>query len=165
MDETQQQKREHILSHIPDLIRSILQTVNPTPIRILGDVPNRILDASDYLESIRPIVSLVQDTFYDVCPEGRTCFLAVRIQPGRHAYFVVDFNNNDYVYETAHNDMTPIPIYVLRLSMRPKIFRQQGLDQRLGVILAGLHNSHGQAPLPFFDDYNQLIVYANPRRL
>jgi hypothetical protein len=41
-------------------------------------------------------------------------------------YFVLDVNNVNNVYENAHLDKTPIPVYVLRLSKRKVgIFRKE----------------------------------------
>lgn len=88
------------------------------------------------------------------------------IYPGKHAYFVLDLNNTDYVYETAHNDMAPIPVYVLRLSKRKiGIFRKGELDNTLAERLAEMHNGHGKDPLPLVDDHNQTVEYRYPRSL
>lgn len=96
----------------------------------------------------------------------QTHFLAVDIHPGNHSYFVLDLNNADYVYETAHDDMAPIPVYVLRLSKtKIGIFRRGELDKTLAGRLAEMHNGHGYDPLPFVDDHNQTIEYRNPRSL
>lgn len=61
--------------------------------------------------------------------------------------------------------MAPIPVYVLRLSERPKIFRQQQLDDTIARVLADMHNGHGYDPLPLVDDYNHIVEYRNPRSL
>ncbi|OQD68836.1 hypothetical protein PENDEC_c030G03370 [Penicillium decumbens] len=110
--------RERIMNQIPDTIRDFLQQAASTPIRILGDTPNSLLISGDYLGSIRPFVSKTQSSIRDCCPDAQTRFLTVNIYPGNHAYFVLDLNNVDYVYETAHTDMTAIPVYVLRLSKK-----------------------------------------------
>ena len=165
MDDSKQKIRERIICHIPDVIQCFLQTVDSTPIRILGDTPNSLLDPRDYLGSIRPFVSNLEDSIRESRPDSQTRFLAVKIYPGKHSYFVVDLNNVDYAYETAHKDVALIPTYILRLSKRPTIFRKQTLDKTLAETLAELHNGHGQEPLPFFEDYNQLVQYPNPRSL
>ncbi|EKV05142.1 hypothetical protein PDIG_38410 [Penicillium digitatum PHI26] len=161
-----QQIRERIMGQISDTIKSFLQSVDSSPIRILGDVPNSILDSRDYLGSIRPFVSKVEGSLRKDRPDNQTSFLAVNIYPGRHSYFVLDLNNVDYVYETAHKDMTPISVYVLRLSKRnPTIFRREALDKTLAETLAAMHNGHGQDTLPLIDDHNRVVQYRNPRSL
>ncbi|QKX63326.1 uncharacterized protein TRUGW13939_10496 [Talaromyces rugulosus] len=165
MEDSKQQIREHIMDQIPDTIKNFLQTVDPAAIRILGDTPNSVLDSRDYLGSIRPFVSAVERSLRQHRLDNQTSFLAVSIYPGRHSYFVLDLNNSDYVYETAHNDMNPISVYVLRLSRNPKIFRKEALDKTLAETLAEMHNGHGYEPLPLFDDHNQIVQYHNPRSL
>ncbi|KAJ5213356.1 hypothetical protein N7449_000525 [Penicillium cf. viridicatum] len=165
MDDSKQKIREQIISHIPDVIQYFLRTVDSTPIRILGDTPNSLLDPGNYLGSIRPFVSNLEDAIRESRPDSQTCFLAVKIYPGKHSYFVVDLNNVDYAYETAHKDMSLIPTYILRLSKKPTIFRKQPLDKTLAETLAALHDGHGQEPLPLFEDHNQLVQYPNPRSL
>jgi hypothetical protein len=112
------------MGQIPDTINDFLQTVDSTAIRILGDVHNSILDSKDYLRSIRPLVSKVEGSLREYHPDSQTCFLVVNIYPGRHSYFVLDLNHLDYVYEAAHNDFTPISVYVLCLSKKPTILRK-----------------------------------------
>ncbi|CAG8932016.1 unnamed protein product [Penicillium salamii] len=166
MEEQIQQTREHIKSQIPDTINDFLQTVGTTAIRILGDTPNSALDVGDKLGSIRQFALKLEESVRATQPNAETCFLAVNIYPQKHSYFVFDVNNVDYVYETAHTDMTTIPVYVLRLSKRRiSIFRQQRLDTTLAVTLAEMHNGHGQDPLPLVDDYNHIVQYKNPRSL
>jgi hypothetical protein len=36
---------------------------------------------------------------------------------------------------------------------------------RESEILAAMHIVHGEEPLPFFEDHNQLVQYPNPRSL
>ncbi|KAJ5958321.1 uncharacterized protein N7479_005471 [Penicillium vulpinum] len=166
MEGSRQQTRESILGQIPDTIQSFLQTVDTRAIRILGDTPNSVLDPGDYLGSVRPFVSKVESSLRQHCPDNQTSFLAVNIYPGHHSYFVLDLNNVHYDYETAHNDMCPIPVYVLRLSKRkPTIFRREALDKTLAETLASMHNGHGHEPLPLFDNYNEIVQYRNPRSL
>jgi hypothetical protein len=62
--------------------------------------------------------------------------------------------------------MTPIPIYVLRLSKKKiSITRQQGLDATIAERLRAMHNGHGDDPLPLVDDFNQTVEYHSPRNL
>lgn len=166
MEDSKQRLRDHLIGHIPDIIKSLLQEVGSTPIRILGDTPNKALDSEDYLDSIRPFVSKVEDSLRQHRPDCPTCFLAVAIYPGRHSYFVVDFNNTRYDYDTAQHDKSLVPAYVLRLSLKnPRIYRKEPLDKTLAETLAELHNSHGREPLPLFDDHNQRRCYASPRSI
>ena len=79
------------------------------------------------------------------------------IYPQKHSYFVLDGNNVNYVYATAHTDTTTIPVYVLRLSRRRiSIFRQGILDATITETLATMHNGHGYDPLPLVDDTTTL---------
>ncbi|KAJ5924423.1 hypothetical protein N7466_008610 [Penicillium verhagenii] len=159
------QIREQIMNQIPSTIHKFLQGVS-TPIRILGDTPNSLLDSGDYLASLRPFVSKTESSIRDCCPDIQTCFIAVNIYPGNHAFFVLDVNNVDYVYETAHTNTTPIPIYVLRLSKRKiSITRQHGLDATIAERVRAMHNGHGDDPLPLLDDFNQTVEYHSPRNL
>ncbi|PYI13209.1 hypothetical protein BO99DRAFT_477879 [Aspergillus violaceofuscus CBS 115571] len=76
----------------------------------------------------------------------------------RHSYFVVDVNNVDYDYETAHEVTTSIPVYVIGLSRRVKITRNPTEDKNLAWILATMHRGHGNDPLPLVDDYTRPVV-------
>lgn len=167
MDNSTQKIREHIICQIRVVLSEFLQDGGSGMIRILGDTPNSILDPGDYLESIRPFASEVQDYLQKYHPDNKTRFLAAKICRGKHSYFIVDLNNTDYNYETAHECRTLIPVYVLRLSKRqPTIFRKRELDETLAKILREMHNCHGQDPLPLFDNhYNENLQYRNPRSL
>lgn len=88
-------------------------------------------------------------------------FLAVNIYAltkNKHSYFVMDLDNIDYVYVTAHKDMISIPVYALLLSKRKiSIFGQGELDATIAEILVTMHSGHGNDPLPFVDDYNGTV--------
>ncbi|KAE8347309.1 hypothetical protein BDV24DRAFT_121895 [Aspergillus arachidicola] len=118
MEEQKQRDREHILGQIPGTISNFLRMMDSTAVRILGDNPNSVLNYGDYLESIRSFISEVQRSIHMSHPDAQTHFLAVNMYRGKHSYFVLDLNNVSYAYETAHTDMTPVPVYVLRLSKR-----------------------------------------------
>ncbi|CAG8107628.1 unnamed protein product [Penicillium salamii] len=164
--EDQTHLRDLIINQIPDTIHNLLQEVDSSPIRILGDTPNSLLDSRDYLESIQPFIPKIQNSIYDYRPDIETRFLAVNVYPGKHTFFVLDVNNVDYNYETAHINTTPIPIYVLRLSRRKiSITRQQRLDATIAERLRAMHNGHGDDPLPLLDDFNQTVEYHSPRSL
>lgn len=164
MEESMQNIREHIMGQIPETINNFVRAIGSTAIRILGDTPNSVLDQNCYLDSIRPIVSKVEESLREYRPDAQARFLAVDIYPGKHSYFVLDFNNVDYVYETAHNFSTPVPVYVLRLSKRRiGIFRRRELDDTIAERIAEMHNGHGSDPLPLVDDHNQTVEYRYPR--
>ncbi|KAE8153178.1 hypothetical protein BDV25DRAFT_127387 [Aspergillus avenaceus] len=138
----------------------------PVPsIRVVGDTPNSILDPNDFLESITSIVEGVKSAVIACRPQTQTCYLAVKRFGGRHSFFVLDLNNVEYDYDSAHENRSPIPVYILRLSRNPKIFRHAPQDQQLADKLAELHNLHGDDPLPLFDDHTKPIIYAFPRYL
>ena len=108
----------------------------------------------------------IEESLREHRPDAQSRVLAVEY-PGNHLYFVLDFNNVDYVYETAHNDLTPLPVYVLRLSKRKiGIFRQEELDDTIVKELAEMHNGLGDDPLPLVDDHTKTIIeYRYPRSL
>lgn len=166
MEESKQQTRERILSQIPETINNFLDTVDSTAIRILGDTPNSVLDPEEYLESVRPFVSKVEESIHQHRPDAQTRFLAFSIYPGKHSYFALDLNNVDYNYETAHIERPLIPVYVLRLSLkRVRIFRIRMLDDTLATTLADMHNVHGDDPLPLVEDWNHIVEYRRPRNI
>ena len=167
--ENHQGLHHQILTQIHPTIKTFLAQVTtssnpPTPIRILGDTPTILLDSTDYLHSIREIATTVQDSIHECHPDAHTRFLAVNVYR-RHSYFVVDVNHVHYDYETAHVDTAPVPVYVFRLSRRPRIFRCEDQDGRLAVRLAEMHNGHGRDSLPLFDNFTKLVQYHSPRSL
>ncbi|GLA55911.1 hypothetical protein CBS76997_11395 [Aspergillus niger] len=161
----EEQMRIMIMDQIHDTMRKFLNEADSAPIRILGDTPTKILDSKDYLKSISAFVEKVQESVRECRRNVQTRFLAVNIYPGRHSYFVLDLNNIHYNYDTAHNDVDPIPVYVLRLSRRPRIFRFKDQDEKLAIRLAEMHNGHGKDPLPLFDDFTKTVQYHSPRSL
>ena len=168
MGDSKQQIREHIMTQIPHIMLQFLQELHSEDaVRILGDVPNSVLDPKDYLESIHPFASKVQHCLREYRPDYETRFVAVNVYPGKHSYFVVDLNNVGYNYNTAHECKTPVPVYILRLSKRaPAISRAEALDMQLAELLAKMHDGHGQDPLPLFEDHNDPnLQYCNPRSL
>ncbi|KAE8152371.1 hypothetical protein BDV25DRAFT_151225 [Aspergillus avenaceus] len=161
----EEQTRKMIMDQIHDTVRHFLSEAVSTPIRILGDTPTKIVESKDYLKSISVFVEKVQESVQECCPNAQTRFLAVNVYPERHSYFVLGLNNTHYDYETAHNDVTSIPVYVLRLSRRPRIFRFKDQDEKLAIRLAEMHNGHGKDPLPLLDDFTKTVQYHSPRRL
>ena len=161
--------RALIIGKIHETVRNFLNkrdSSTPTkPLRIIGDTPNSILDHSDFLKSIHTIVQEVQNSISTCLPDAETRWVAVSKFEGRHSFFVLDINNLEYDYESAHMCLAKIPVYVLRLSRTPKIFRYEPQDQKLADKLAEMHNLHGRDPLPLFDDHTRPRVYVSPRDL
>ncbi|PYI33240.1 hypothetical protein BP00DRAFT_323545, partial [Aspergillus indologenus CBS 114.80] len=102
--------RDRILRQIRGVLFDFLGTIGSGTMRILGDTPNSILDPEDYLISIHPFATQVQDCLHEYNAHNETCFVAVNIYPGKHSYFVVDVNNTNYDYQTAHECKTSIPV-------------------------------------------------------
>ncbi|MEU5145557.1 hypothetical protein, partial [Streptomyces sp. NPDC021139] len=163
MEEEKRIDRNHIISQIPETINSFLETAGSGAIRILGDIPNSVLTTDDKLGCISQFALELENSIHTSRPSAQTRFLAVNIYPPaktKHSYFVVDLNNVDYVYATAHNDKRPIPVYVLRLSRRKiSLLRQEGLDATIAETLATMHNGHGNDPLPLVDDHTGIVQY------
>ncbi|PWY96420.1 hypothetical protein BO94DRAFT_9425 [Aspergillus sclerotioniger CBS 115572] len=158
------QTYEQALNQIPNIMNNFLHATDSTPLRIVGDTPTNALDSEDYLSSITAIVRNVTKSVHHSHPDTQTRFLAAAIYE-RHSYFVLDLNNTHYDYKTAHTDLTPIPVYVLRLSRRPRIFRFQPEDTRLAERLADMHRGRGYEPLPLFEDHHGIVQYRSPRGL
>lgn len=159
IEEANKHARDNVMSHIPQTINTFLETAGSEAIRILGDTPTSILTTDDKLGCISQFASKVESSIHTSrpSPQTQTRFLAVNIYPPtrtKHSYFVLDLKNADYVYETAHIDKRPIPVYGLRLSKRKiSIFRKEELDVTIAETLATMHNGHGDDPLPLVDDY------------
>ncbi|KAL4899454.1 hypothetical protein BDW74DRAFT_110111 [Aspergillus multicolor] len=158
-----------LLHQIQNTIDEFLRKKDiPRQFRLVGDTPTAILDSTDYLSSGLPFVAAVQESMKACSPDSdteiETRFIALRIT-SRHSFFVIDVNNTEYDYKTAHEVTTPIPVYVLRLSKRVKIFRNPPNDEQLASILATMHWGHGNDPLPLVDDYTKPVVYHSPRGL
>lgn len=138
-------------------------------IRILGDVRAEALDPNNYLASITDLVQPFLDTWESKDEITRVTFLAVDICI-RHSFFVVDLNNEQYDYDTAHLSAVSVPVYLLQRSKRPhgrwRIFRYAPQDQQLARMLAHFHWGHGQDPLPLFQDHSdqtKRVLCMNPR--
>ncbi|KAJ5958038.1 uncharacterized protein N7479_005188 [Penicillium vulpinum] len=161
--------RASIIGQIHGVMRDFLNSFDsstPVPaIRIVGETPNSILDHSEFLKSIGTIVDPVQKAVAACCPDVKTRWIAVKKFEGRRSFFVLDLNNVGYDYATAHKCLTKVPVYILRLSKKPKIFRHGPQDQKLTESLAEMHNLHGERLLPLFDDYTGPRVYESPRYL
>ncbi|KAJ5571705.1 hypothetical protein N7535_005365 [Penicillium sp. DV-2018c] len=166
MDDSIQQFRNRILDQIREVLFELPEYEVTGTMRILGDTSNRILDPNNYLESIRPYALAVKDSLCARHRNNTTRLLAVTIHPDKHSYFVVDLNNANYDYQTAHECKSLVPVYVLRLSSKrkPTIHRQRPLDSVIAETLRKLHDVHGQDPLPLFDNYYDKNRYYGNRR-
>ncbi|KAJ5940084.1 hypothetical protein N7516_000252 [Penicillium verrucosum] len=163
MDDTTQQIRERIVRQIQVIFSESLPDVGSGTMRmrIIGDIPN------NYFKSIRPFVSETEEYLQRSHPDNKTRLVAVKICRGKHSYFIIDLNNTDYNYKTAHECRTLIPVYVLGLTKRQLIVvRKRSLDETIAKVLRNMHNLHGQDPLPLFDNhYDENLQYPNPRNL
>lgn len=163
MQETHSANNDQIGGIIKDLMGSI-----STPIRVLGVTANAFLDTADYLGSIKSLAMKIEEPVADCRRDIETRFVAARICPGRYSFFIVNFGNIKYNYMTAHQDKSPVPVYVLRLSSRrqPRVFRSESQDRELAETLAYLHGLHGyEDPLPLFDDHTKIVQYPCSRNL
>lgn len=150
-------------SRVESVIQSFLNEGDvSSPIRIIGDAPTKILDPEDHFKSVRVLITVLEEAIHKFRPDIQTRFLAACISPVRHTYFVVNLNNTQYDWTTAHHNTTPIPVYVLRLFKKPRIFQFQPEDERLAVRLAEMHNGHGSDPLPLVEDFTKHVQYAFP---
>ena len=85
-------------------------------IRIIADVPTNFLRFEDLPTSAFDLIKpfLIQWEVHHLTRQ-----LAVDLYP-RHAYVVVDINNHEYDYDTAHEQTFVLPVYILRLSRSNK---------------------------------------------
>ncbi|PYH68253.1 uncharacterized protein BO88DRAFT_305841, partial [Aspergillus vadensis CBS 113365] len=110
--------RTHILHQISTIIPSTLPpeltntdtNTRTSTIRILGDIPNSILNPTDYLSSMYPFMSETSKSLQQLRPNNQTLFIAAKICRGKHSYFLLDLNNTSYDYDTAHDCKTLIPV-------------------------------------------------------
>lgn len=154
--------RDFVLNQTNSLLEAVPK--DHAPIRVVGQIPTNILNPEDCLASIRPFVTEVQVSVGIHCAGAKTCFVAAETH-SRYTFFVVDINNVGYNYDTAHQDSTAIPVFVLRLSRRPSFLRDPKQDQYLAQRLANMHRAHGDKPLPLFDNFTKHIEYGSPRGL
>lgn len=79
---------------------------------------------------------------------------------------VIDINNFDYNFDTAHRTETIFPVYVVWQHQKRGWFniRWPQEDGPLATKLADLHNLNGfDARTPFLANYNTRMVYDSPR--
>ena len=79
----------------------------------------------------------------------------------------IDVDHADYDYQTAHQDNTILPVYVIRMYRGNWVLeRWQKEDERVAQNLAELHRVTGYGvDIPFFENHNTRIVYDKPRDL
>ncbi|KAL4870557.1 hypothetical protein BDV12DRAFT_165817 [Aspergillus spectabilis] len=130
-------------------------------IRIIADIPTNILDSNDPIASATDLIAPFT-TEWETQHETR--LLVVDLYP-RHTYIVIDINNRQYDYKTADTDVTPIPIYILRLSRsgRWSFFRRAVDDGQIARDIAELHRCNGWDPTPFLSNHIKGPVYLAPR--
>lgn len=87
MGNSTKQIREHIIRQIQVVLSESLQDVGSGTMRILGDIPNSILDPEDYLKSIHPFVSEIKEYLQKLHLENKTCLVAVKICRPKHSYY------------------------------------------------------------------------------
>ncbi|KAJ5130013.1 uncharacterized protein N7515_006052 [Penicillium bovifimosum] len=158
--------RASIIWQIRGVMRDFLDSYPSStpipPIRIAGDTPNSILDQSEFMASIEPIVAEVRSAVATWRPDTVTRWVAASKYEGRTSFFFLDLNNVDYDYDTAHKCLTKVPVYILSLSKAPRIFRFCLEDQAVAEWLAKMHDLHAGKPLPLLDDRTKPRVLTLP---
>ncbi|PLB46011.1 hypothetical protein P170DRAFT_439697, partial [Aspergillus steynii IBT 23096] len=120
------------------------------------------LDSVDYRVST---CKFINELFPDWEKDPRIRFLAVEIR-GDRTFMIVDVNNFDYDFDTAHKTETILPVYVLWQHKRKGWFliRWPQEDGPLATKVAELHRLNGfDATTPFIADFNTSVVYDKPR--
>ncbi|KAE8321597.1 hypothetical protein BDV39DRAFT_210597 [Aspergillus sergii] len=120
-------------------------------VRIVVDVPTNLLRPDEYLASASELVSPFMAHWETV---NTPRLLVVDVYP-KHAYIVIDINNRRYNYDTAHQQIYAIPVYILQLSKKTLEWRffRRAVDELIARTIAELHRLNGQNPIPFFADH------------
>ncbi|KAB8223904.1 hypothetical protein BDV33DRAFT_199949 [Aspergillus novoparasiticus] len=146
-----------------DINEEVLKAITEQhTVRIVVDVPTNLLRPDEYLASVSQLVSPFMVHWET---ENTPRLLVVDVYP-KHAYIVIDINNRRYNYDTAHQQIYAIPVYVLQLSqntLRWRFFRRAVEDELIARTIAELHRLNGQNPIPFFADHINGSVYLSPR--
>ncbi|KAL4964091.1 uncharacterized protein BDV14DRAFT_201113 [Aspergillus stella-maris] len=143
----------------------VFQTNDPK--RLVLKLKTAQFDSTDYRSSSAEFISQI---FPNFSTDPRIRFLAIGIWTDR-TFLVLDINNNEYNFETAHNDRTILPVYVIRQYRRNSkwaLIRWAPEDILLAANLANMHNRHGWgATLPLLEDRTNIstMAFANPREL
>ncbi|KAJ5577549.1 uncharacterized protein N7459_006513 [Penicillium hispanicum] len=106
--------------------------------------PNTTATVAIDRRRIRMIVEEVDNAIALYRADAKTRWIAANKFERRHSFFVLDLNNVEYEYKSAHTYETCVPVYVLQLSRAPKIFRHKPQDQDLAEKLAQMHDLHGK---------------------
>lgn len=124
---------------------------------------DKLEDSDDYLASASAIVSEIFPCWEK---DSRVLFLAIEVRPER-THMVIDINNDEYNFATAHETKNIIPVYVLRRKRGRWVqFRWPPGDKLLNEEVASLHELNGfDAKTPFFANHHTQVAYANPRSL
>lgn len=133
--------------------------------RITMKINTERLDSRDYFESAKRVLD---DIFPGWEHDNRILFLAVEVFADR-TYMVIDINNHDYNFGTAHENKKAVHVYVLRRVHKGQswaLVRSPQDDDYVCGRLAELHRAHGyDVKLPMVEDHTSVIVHANPRSL
>lgn len=152
-----------LMRDLSDIREEIFRNNDPKRVVVRGRTKN--LDAQDYRASANSIVSEISPEWES---DSRILFLVIDVWSER-TFLVIDVNNHDYDFHTAHKTNTILPVYVLRQHGKRRgwvLVRWLREDERLTTELADLHDVNGfDVPTPFLQDHNTRIVYANPRWL
>ncbi|KAJ0417891.1 hypothetical protein BJY00DRAFT_288865 [Aspergillus carlsbadensis] len=143
---------QHVFKAIQDL----------KTIRIIINIPTETLAPDNYLDSASDLIR----PFTEIWEEHHLVRkIVVDVYP-RHAYIVIDINNNRYDFKIAHLQTFTVPVHILRLSRKSKdwsFFRRELEDQRVAKDIAELHRCNGQKQPPFFADHIRGSIYLSPR--
>ncbi|KAF9888159.1 hypothetical protein FE257_009154 [Aspergillus nanangensis] len=154
--------QENTRKTLKEFFDTTYDSANP-PIRFIGRIANREVDSDHFFESLQELVQNIEEFVTSCRPDTEIRFLAASRWPKRCSYFVLDVNNREYCYESAHVFMEEIPVYILQLSKRAKIYRYEKEDKTIVKRLRTMHNVHGQDPLPLFDDCTTSCTHSSAR--
>ncbi|KAL4797013.1 hypothetical protein BDV19DRAFT_387553 [Aspergillus venezuelensis] len=146
-----------------DLREVVFQANDPK--RLVIRLKTTQLDSTDYRSYSADFISQIFPSWQT---DPRIRFLAIGIWTYR-TFLVLDINNTQYSFETAHSDRTILPVHVIRQYRRNSnwaMIRWAPEDILLAANLANMHNRHGWgAELPFLEDRTDIstMVFANPR--
>lgn len=149
------------MDEIKPEIRSAIE--KESTIRIAVDVPTSSILPTDNI--LRTASDRVRPLIEEFGRDNLMRLLAVDVYP-RHIYIAIDINNREYDYNTAHQQMFSIPVYILRFSKREgkwTFFRRATEDKKLARTIADLHRCNGTNPTPFLADHIKGSVYPSPR--
>ncbi|PYH99039.1 hypothetical protein BO71DRAFT_394623 [Aspergillus ellipticus CBS 707.79] len=130
--------------------------------RLVIKVHTEQLDSHDYRVSASNFINEIFPNWED---DSRIHFIAIEIR-GDRTFLAIDVNNLDYDFETAHETRTVLPVYVVWRHKRKGwyIIRWPQEDEPLATKIAELHDLNGfDTTTPFLANFNESVVYGNPR--